>query len=68
MLDALDGDAEKKYNHNNNKAYKQIYICIHIDHGKGHSIISAKLIFRYQYDSCGGAWCKESYPCSLVNA
>ena len=59
---------EKKDNHHNNKAYKQIYIFIYLDHGKGHSIISANFIFRYQYDSRSGAWCKDSYPCSLVNS
>ena len=68
MLDALDGDAKRKGKYNNNKAYKQIYIFIYLDHGKGHSIISANFIFRYQYDSRSGAWCKDSYPCSLGNS
>ena len=68
MLDALDGDAKRKGKYNNNKAYKQIYIFIYLDHGKGHSIISANFIFRYQYDSRSGAWCKDVYSCSLRNS
>ena len=55
----------EKDNHNNNNAYKQIDICINIDHGKGHSRILANFILRYQYDSRGDAWCEDSYPCSL---
>ena len=65
MLDALDIDAKKKDNRNNNKAYNQIYIYINLDHEKGHSRISAKFILRHQDDSCGGEWYEDSYPCSL---
>ena len=68
MLGALDGDVVKKDNHKNNKAYKQIDICINPDHGNGNSIILANFILRYQDDSRGGAWCKYSYPCSLGNS
>ena len=59
---------QKRYNHNTNKAYKQIDICINLDHGKGHSRISANFILRYQDDSCAGAWYEDSYACSLGNA
>ena len=46
---------QKRDNYNNyNKAYKQIDICINIDHGKGHSRILANFILRYQYDRW---WC-----------
>jgi hypothetical protein len=48
------------------KGYKQIDICINLDHGKGHSRISANFISRFQ-DSDGG-WHEESYPCALGNA
>ena len=58
---------QNNYNHNNNKAYKQIYICINLYHGKGHSIISDKFVFRYQDDSHGGAWCEDSCLWSLGN-
>jgi hypothetical protein len=48
------------------KGYKQIDICINLDHGKNHSRISANFISRYQDD--GGGWHEESYPCALGNA
>ena len=68
MLDALDIDAKKKDNRNNNKAYNQIYIYINLDYGEGHSRILVGFILRYQDDSSGGEWYKDSYPCSMVNA
>ena len=58
---------QKKDNHKNNKAYKQIDICINTDHGKGHSRILAKFILRYQDYSRGVAWCEDRYLYSLVN-
>ena len=58
---------KKKDNHNKNNAYQKIEISINIDHGKGHSRISANFILRYQDDSCGGAWCKDSYQRLLGN-
>ena len=69
MIDVLDGDARKEENHNNNnKAYKKIDIIINIYQGKKHSKSLDKFILRYQYDSIGGAWCKDSYLCSMRNA
>jgi hypothetical protein len=48
------------------KGYKQIDICINLDHGKNHSRISANFISRFQ-DGDGG-WHEDSYPCALGNA
>mmetsp|Transcript_32788 Transcript_32788/g.48821 ORF Transcript_32788/g.48821 Transcript_32788/m.48821 type:complete len:206 (+) Transcript_32788:1180-1797(+) len=49
-----------------NKAYCQIDVCINLDHGKGHSRISANFICRFKdYD---GKWCKDSHSCALGNA
>ena len=59
---------QKKYNHNNNKAYKQMDIFMNLDHEKGHSRILSNFVLRYQDASRGGSWCKDSYPCSLVNS
>ena len=50
--------SKRNDNHNNNKAYNKIDICINLDHGKGHSITSANFILRYQDGSHGGSWCK----------
>ena len=68
VLDAPDVDASKKGQPQQQQGiHKQIDIRINLDHGKGHSIISDNFILRYQDDSHGGAWCKDSYSCSLGN-
>jgi hypothetical protein len=48
------------------KGYKQIDICINLDHGKNHSRILANFILLFQ-DGDGG-WHEESYPYALGNA
>jgi hypothetical protein len=48
------------------KGYKQIDICINLDHGKNHSRTLANFISRFQ-DGNGG-WHEDSYPCALGNA
>jgi hypothetical protein len=46
--------------------FKQIDICINLDHGKGHSRISGNFLARWKNED--DEWCEESHPCALGNA
>ena len=51
---------------NYEKQFLKVDVCVNLDHGKGHSRVSANFIGRYK-DS-DGKWQSSSYACPLGNA